>query len=46
VALPYYEIGRWAVHHLLDLIEEPPAERPVPAVQHRISGRYVRRQSL
>jgi beta-fructofuranosidase len=44
VAGPPAELG--TVHHLLDLIEEPPAERPVPAVQHRISGRYVRRQSL
>lgn len=46
VALPHYEMGRWAVEHLLQLIEGSTPDRGTPVVQHRMSCRYVARASV
>jgi LacI family transcriptional regulator len=46
VALPHYEMGRWAVEHLLDLIERPRTDGTTPVVQHRIQCPYVARESV
>jgi LacI family transcriptional regulator len=46
VALPHYEMGRWAVEHLFALIDDgdqPAAQAPV---QHRMPCRLVRRSSV
>ncbi|PKO00112.1 MAG: LacI family transcriptional regulator [Chloroflexi bacterium HGW-Chloroflexi-4] len=43
VALPHYEIGRWAVKHLLELIE---SEKKLPAVQEKISCPFISRESI
>jgi LacI family transcriptional regulator, galactose operon repressor len=43
-ALPHYEMGRWAVEHLIDLIEGSSTDRTV--VQHRLPCRYVARESV
>jgi len=41
VALPHYEMGRWAVEHLLEVIAGS-----TPGVQHRMPCRYVARESV
>jgi LacI family transcriptional regulator len=46
VALPHYEMGRWAVEHLLDQIAAPRSERRSPVVQYRMPCRYVARGSV
>jgi LacI family transcriptional regulator len=43
-ALPHYEMGRWAVEHLVDLSEGSSTDRTV--VQHRLPCRYVARESV
>ena len=43
-ALPHYDMGRWAIEHLLGLIEGSSPDSPV--VQHRMPCRYVARQSV
>jgi LacI family transcriptional regulator len=46
VALPHYEMGRWAVEQLLDLIEGSKTDRRRPVVQHRMHCPYVARESV
>jgi LacI family transcriptional regulator len=46
VALPHYEMGHWAVQHLLDLIEGSKTDRQRPVVQHRMHCPYVARESV
>jgi len=46
VALPHYEMGWWAVEHLLELIEGSMPDRRTPVVQHRMRCPYVARQSV
>ena len=46
VALPHYEMGRWAVEHLLDLIEGSNTDGRRPVVQHRMHCPYVARESV
>lgn len=41
VAPPHYEMGRWAVQHLLEVIAGS-----TPGVQHRMPCRYVARESV
>ena len=43
-ALPHYDMGRWAVEHLLALIEGSGTDRPV--VHHRMPCTYVARESV
>jgi LacI family transcriptional regulator len=43
-AIPHYDMGRWAVEHLLDLIEGSSTDRTV--VQHRMPCPYVARESV
>jgi LacI family transcriptional regulator len=43
-ALPHYDMGRWAVEHLLDLIQGSSTDRAV--VQHRMPCPYVARESV
>jgi LacI family transcriptional regulator len=43
VALPHYEIGRWAVKHLLQLIE---SDSNLPAVQEKITCPFISRESI
>jgi LacI family transcriptional regulator len=46
VALPHYEMGRWAVKHLLELIDGSEADRRRPVVPHRMRCPYVPRDSV
>ena len=46
VAVPHYEMGRWAVEHLLELIEGSMPDGDAPVVQHRMRCRYVARESV
>ncbi len=46
VALPHYEMGRWAVEHLLELIQATATGATPPVVQHRMPCPYVARGSL
>jgi LacI family transcriptional regulator len=43
VALPHYEIGRWAVKHLLEIIE---SNNELPAVQEKITCPFISRESI
>jgi LacI family transcriptional regulator len=42
-ALPHYDMGRWAVEHLLDLFDGSNTDSPV---QHRMPCPYVARESV
>ncbi len=44
--LPHYEMGQWAVRHLLQSLESEVERDLVPAVQQRIACRLVRRESV
>jgi LacI family transcriptional regulator len=44
--LPHYEMGQWAVHHLVQVIESDDGENRAPGVQHRIDCHIVRRDSI
>ena len=46
IALPHYEMGRWAVQHLLDLIENPDMMIDDSPVQHQIACPLIERQSV
>ena len=46
IALPSYEMGRWAVEHLLDLIDAWGTDLPAPVAQHRMPCPYVPRGSV
>jgi LacI family transcriptional regulator len=43
VALPHYEIGQWAVRHLLQLIE---SDNKMPVVQEKITCPFISRESI
>jgi LacI family transcriptional regulator len=44
VALPHYEMGQWAVQHLIQLIEEPET-RQAPPLHHTVAGPLIERTS-
>ena len=46
IALPSYEMGRWAVDHLLDLVDAWGSELPAAVAQRRIPCRYIARGSV
>lgn len=46
VELPHYAIGRWAIEHLLELIDAAESPRPMTAAQHRMPCAYVARESV
>jgi LacI family transcriptional regulator len=46
VAVPHYEMGRWAVEHLLDLVDGSMTDRGKAVVQRRIHCRYIARESV
>ena len=45
VALPHYEMGRWAVEHLLALIEQPDRMEQDSPVQHLMECLLIQRRS-
>ncbi len=46
MALPHYEMGQWAVQHLLELIENPDEATGNESVQHQLTCPLVERQSV
>ena len=46
MALPHYEMGRWAVKHLLALIEQPELEESTNPPQQQIICPLIERQSV
>jgi LacI family transcriptional regulator len=44
MALPHYEMGQWAVQHLLELIETP--DKSGSPVQHQLACPLIERQSV
>jgi LacI family transcriptional regulator len=46
VALPHYEMGQWAVRHLLDLIERPEQARESQPMQQLMACPLVERASV
>ncbi|MEM7029564.1 MAG: LacI family DNA-binding transcriptional regulator [Chloroflexota bacterium] len=45
MALPHYEMGQWAVQHLIQLIDQPEAV-DIPNKQHMITCPFVKRDSV
>jgi LacI family transcriptional regulator len=46
MALPHYEMGRWAVQHLLELIEQPELSQQSTSVQHLMECPFIERESI
>ncbi|OUC09676.1 LacI family transcriptional regulator [Litorilinea aerophila] len=46
LALPHYEMGQWAVNHLLALIEQPDTFANQPPIQHTITCPLIERASV
>lgn len=45
VALPHYEMGQWAVQHLLEIIEHPETQKGKPAPQKKLECPIIVRES-
>jgi LacI family transcriptional regulator len=46
MALPHYEMGKWAVEHLLKLLETPEMNEADEPVQHTLECSFVERDSV
>ena len=46
MALPHYQMGFWAVQHLLQLIDNPDDSDPLECVQHTLECPLVQRESV
>lgn len=46
MALPHYEMGQWAVQHLLELIEIPGKNTNHDPIQHQLDCPLIERQSI
>lgn len=44
--LPHYEMGQWAIHHLVHSAEMNAHDGQFPAIQHKIDCNIVRRASI
>lgn len=46
IALPHYEMGKWGVEHLLELMAPPELANTQTPVQHKLPCQFVERQSV
>lgn len=46
MALPHYEMGQWAMQHLLELIEQPEQNQQSAPVQHLMECPFIERESI